>query len=82
MTEIIFDEQSSGVVTYAFTDENGNDVIPNAVLWTLTTADRETVINEREQVEVEALASVKSSFRAMISSFWRRRLAGNTWCIN
>lgn len=54
MSEIIFDEQSTGVITCAFTDENGDDVAPNVVIWTLTTSDGQTVINEREQVDFDA----------------------------
>jgi len=42
-------EDSTYVVTAAFTDEDGNDVTPNTVTWTLTTTNG-TVINSRQDV--------------------------------
>jgi len=44
-------EESTYVVSAAFTDEDGDDLIPTSITWTLTDIDG-TVINEREDVEV------------------------------
>ncbi len=49
MSDLIFDELSSGTVPCSFLDRNDNDVIPNWVRWTLTTKDGLIIINNREQ---------------------------------
>lgn len=48
-----FNEQGTGVFDCVFTDENGDSVTPDTVSWTITDSSG-TVINEREQVEVES----------------------------
>ena len=57
MADIEFDEKSSGVVTAAFEDEDGDAVIPTSILWTLTTVDGVTVINSRDQVVISTMAA-------------------------
>jgi hypothetical protein len=50
-------EQSTFVVTAAFTDESGDAVTPNAVTWTLSKTDG-TAINSREDESITPAASV------------------------
>jgi len=57
MADIEFNEKSSGVITVAFEDEDGDAVIPTSILWTLTTVDGVTVINSREQVAISVPAA-------------------------
>jgi len=49
-------EQSTFVVTVAFKDEEGNDVTPTSMNWTLTDSDG-NVINNRENVVVNSPSS-------------------------
>lgn len=49
-------EKSTYVITCAFQDENGQDVIPTSAAWTLTDEDG-TVINSREDVAISTLAA-------------------------
>lgn len=56
-TAICAVEGSSVFVTAEFTDEDGADVVPGAVTWTLVDGTG-TVINSREDVVVSAAASV------------------------
>lgn len=44
-------EESTYIITCAFTDEDDNAVTPDSIEWTLTDSSG-TVINEREQVEI------------------------------
>lgn len=50
------DEESSGVATVAFTDEDGNAVTPNSIKWSLVDDDGDT-INNRDQVDFTPVAS-------------------------
>jgi hypothetical protein len=51
-------EKSTFIVTVSFTDEDGNSVTPNAGLsWSLTKADRKTIINNREDVVIAVPAA-------------------------
>lgn len=50
-------EKSTYVITFTFADEDGNAVVPNSVVWTLTDQSG-TVINSREQVSITPGASV------------------------
>lgn len=54
-TELSVDavEQSTYVVTIAFTDEDGNAVAPDTATWTLTD-DEGTVINLRQDVTISS----------------------------
>jgi len=45
-------EEGTLKITLSYTDDDGNAVTPNEVFWTLTDKDG-TVINEREDVEIE-----------------------------
>lgn len=49
-------EGSTYVVTAAFTDEDGDAVVPASITWTLTDSQG-SVINERDGVEVETPAA-------------------------
>lgn len=49
-------ERSTYIINLTFTDEEGESAIPTSVKWTLCTVD-ETIINNREQVEVLVPAS-------------------------
>ena len=49
-------EKSTYVITCAFKDEDGQDVIPTSAVWTLTDEDG-TVINGREDVAITSLAA-------------------------
>jgi len=42
-------EESTAVFTVAFTDEDGNDVTPDSIAWSLTDDDGD-VINSRDEV--------------------------------
>lgn len=42
-------EESTAVFTVSFTDEDGNDVTPDSVVWSLTDDDGD-VINSRDEV--------------------------------
>lgn len=53
----IVNEQSSTVYSAAFTDENGDPVTPDSVLWTLTTTAG-TVVNSRCNVSISPSATV------------------------
>jgi len=44
-------EKSTYIVTVAFTDEDGDDLIPTTITWTLTDVSG-TVVNSREDVSV------------------------------
>jgi hypothetical protein len=55
LTEV--NEKSTLVVTAAFTDENGDAVVPDSVTWTLTDPAG-SVINGRNRVAVTPAASV------------------------
>jgi len=57
MADIEFDEESSGSIVVEFEDRDGDDVIPTSIKWTLTTTDGVTIINEREQEDVETPAA-------------------------
>ena len=50
-------EQSTYIITVAFTDEDGASVVPKTVVWTLTDTSG-TVINSRTQVSATPGASV------------------------
>lgn len=50
------DEQSTYVVTAAFTDENGDAVVPNSIVWSLTDEDG-VVVNSREDEAVGSPAA-------------------------
>lgn len=50
-------EESTFVVTAAFTDEDGGAVTPNSATWTLTDLEG-NVINEREDVSISPDTSV------------------------
>lgn len=54
MTDTIFNEQSTGVFVCSFEDEDGTAIIPNRVRWTLTTTNGQTVINNREHIDIAA----------------------------
>lgn len=54
--EIEAREESTLVITCAFTDEDGDAVIPSAITWSLTDADG-TEINSRTDVAVAVPAS-------------------------
>jgi hypothetical protein len=46
-------EEGVFAVTVSFTDEDGNPVTPNSGLkWSLTKADRETIVNAREDIVI------------------------------
>jgi hypothetical protein len=47
-------EESTYIVNCAFTDDEGNDVTPDTMAWSLTDRDG-TVINSREDVAIAAL---------------------------
>lgn len=49
-------EESTYIITVSFTDEDGNAVTPNSIVWTLTDLDG-TVINSREDVSIGSPAS-------------------------
>ena len=49
-------ERSTYVITVAFKDEDGQDVIPTSAAWTLTDEDG-TVINSRQDVAITPLAA-------------------------
>lgn len=49
-------EKSTYVITAAFKDEDGQDVIPDSATWTLTDEDG-TVINSRQAVTISPLAA-------------------------
>ncbi len=49
-------EKSTYVITAAFKDENGQDVVPDSATWTLTDEDG-TVINSRQDVTISSLAA-------------------------
>ena len=49
-------DKSTYIITAAFTDEDDNAATPTALTWTLTD-DSGTVINSREDVEVESPSS-------------------------
>lgn len=50
------EEKSTLIVTAAFADEDGGDVIPSSITWTLTDSAG-IVINSREDVEVASPAA-------------------------
>ena len=50
-------EESTYIITAAFTDEDGVAVTPNTLTWTLTDADG-IVINDREEEVIAPAASV------------------------
>lgn len=49
-------DKGTYVVTCAFTDEDGADVVPTAITWTLTDADG-AVVNSRQDVAVTTPAA-------------------------
>ena len=49
-------ERSTYVITVAFNDEDGQDVVPTSATWTLTDEDG-TVINARQDVVISSLAA-------------------------
>ena len=49
-------ERSTYVITVAFKDEDGQDVVPTSAVWTLTDEDG-TVINSRQDVAISPLAA-------------------------
>lgn len=49
-------ERSTYVITVAFKDEDGQDVVPTSAVWTLTDEDG-TVINARQDVAISSLAA-------------------------
>ena len=51
-----FTEESSGVITLTYTDEDGNAVTPATGTWTLTDKDG-TVINSRSDVAISSLST-------------------------
>jgi hypothetical protein len=51
-------EESTYIITAAFTDEDGNAVTPNSLAWTLTD-DQGAVINSRENVSLTPGESVQ-----------------------
>ena len=57
MLDIVFDERSTGVMVCDFTDESKGEAIPSSIKWTLTTADGQTIINNKERVEVATPAA-------------------------
>jgi len=64
MAAIEFDEKSAGVITVAFKDEDGDDLTPTSIKWTLTTTDGVTIINEREQ---KAVVTPAASIEILLS---------------
>lgn len=56
MLEDIAEEQGTYVVNCSFKDEDGEDVIPTSIKWTLTTVGGE-VVNERSDVSVASPAA-------------------------
>lgn len=57
MADLTANEGGSKVVTAVFTDEDGADVVPNSVNWTLVN-EAGSVINSRENVVVSVAQSV------------------------
>jgi len=51
-------EGSTYIVNAAFTDEEGDDAVPDSVVWTLRDAITEDIINSREDVSETPAASV------------------------
>lgn len=49
-------EESTFIITAAFTDEDGDAAVPDSITWTLTDTDG-TVINNREDVAVGSPAA-------------------------
>lgn len=49
-------EKGTAAITCAFTDEDGDVVVPSSIVWTLTN-EAGTVINSREQVAVAVPAA-------------------------
>lgn len=50
-------EESAYTITFAFTDEDGNDVTPDDIKWKLTDGDG-TVVNSRTDVSLTPSTSV------------------------
>jgi hypothetical protein len=50
-------ENGTFIVTVSFTDEDGNSVVPNSLMWSLVAADRVTVINSRSDVVINPPAA-------------------------
>ena len=50
-------EKSTYVITAAFKDSAGADVVPNSVVWTLTNSNG-AVVNEREDVPITPASTV------------------------
>lgn len=55
LTAIQANEESTYVITAAFTDEDGASVLPDSINWTLTDSSG-NIINSREQVAVSVPA--------------------------
>jgi len=51
-----FNEMGTGVIVCAFTDEDGDIVVPDSVKWTITD-NNDNIINEREQIDVAPLGT-------------------------
>lgn len=52
-------ERGTFVVDVSFTDDDGNPVVPNAgLVWSLTKADRATIVNDREDEPITPAATV------------------------
>ena len=52
MLSVTMDEGGAYVITISCTDEDGNAKNPKTLNWTLTTEDGQTIINNREDVEI------------------------------
>lgn len=49
-------EQTTKAVTMAFEDEDGQDVVPNSLVWSLYNEDGD-IVNDKEDVEIETPAA-------------------------
>lgn len=51
-------ENGTFAITVSFTDEDGNAVVPNSPLtWSLTKSDRQTIVNNREDIQITTPAT-------------------------
>lgn len=57
LTDNILNEKSTGVITAEFTDEDGADLVPSSVVWSLTDAAG-SVINSRDQVSITPASTI------------------------
>ena len=57
LTDKILNEKSTGVVQADFTDEDGADMVPSSIVWSLTDASG-SVINSRDQVSITPASTI------------------------